>query len=166
MKIFRNRFGAALALLAAALMPASAMATTVITGQQSQTNTVFYDVEALTSAYSNSTTTASDVTGMTTTVPATIGTSAYQYVEVCWNAQVAKATATTGSISVVVNGVSQSTSTRTVQVTAGQPIAACYYMQRPTDAAFVVKLQGVSGDTNAFSVSQAQMSVRVIFTLV
>lgn len=163
-----NRIGAGLALLAASLMVAApAMATPVVTGQQTQPNTVFYDVEALTSAYSNSTTTASTVTGLTTTVPATIGTSATQYLEVCWNVQAAKATAGSGSLQLLVNGVLQTTSVRTIQTASGStPAMACHYMARPVDGAFAVTLQGVSSDTNAFSVSQGMFMVRVFFTLI
>jgi hypothetical protein len=57
-----------------------------------------------TAGYTNATTSATDITGATCALPAYDGDYSKQYIEVCFNADVTKATATTGAIGVYVNG--------------------------------------------------------------
>lgn len=164
MRTIKTIFAGALALIAATIaFPTSALAQTIVTGQQTQSNNIWYQTQQVSATYTNSTTTASDVTDLSVTVPASIIAPGYQFVEACYTVQASKATATTGSTSLLVNGVAQASAGRTIPVTTGATMAACHYVARPTAAAFAVTVRGVSGDTNAFTITQGSLSVRVFF---
>jgi hypothetical protein len=126
-------------------------------------NNMVVCVADATAGYTNATTSATDITGATCALPAYDGDYSKQYIEVCFNADVTKATATTGAIGVYVNGALVTASKRFTTSAAGQAdLAGCYAAQRASGAAQTVKLQGVSGDTNTFTVSNAQMRVNII----
>lgn len=115
--------------------------------------------------YTNATTTYTDIPGAAILIPATNKPwSGKQFIETCYYADVQKATATTGNIQVVANGAAIAPSRRAVASAAGQnTISLCYRVARSSALAQTVKLQGVSGDTNTFTVSNLQMTVRVLF---
>jgi hypothetical protein len=126
-------------------------------------NSMVVCVADATAGYTNSTATPSDITGATCSLPAYDGDYSKQYIETCYNADVTKSTATTGAIGVYVNGALVTASKRFATSAAGQSdIAGCYTAARSSGAAQTVKLQGVSGDTNLFTVSNAQFAVRII----
>jgi hypothetical protein len=126
-------------------------------------NSMVVCVSDATAGYTNSTTTPSDITGATCAVPAYDGDYSKQYIEVCFNADVTKATATTGAIGVFVNGALVTASKRYSTSAAGQAdLSGCYAVARSSGAAQTVKLQGVSGDTNLFTVANCQFAVRII----
>lgn len=164
MRIFKN-FGAALALLTAALLPVAATATTIVTAQNAQETVQFASTVDVTSNYTNATTTASDVTGLSITVPAAYYSSAGNFYRVCYWADAVKATATSGTLTVNVNGSDVANTARQTQSSAGrQSVNNCYVAARPTDSSFIVKLRGVSADTNALTVyAGSQMSVEVFY---
>lgn len=113
--------------------------------------------------YTNATTSPTDITGLTVTVPATTGDFSKQTFEVCYSAAASKATSTTGSISVLFSGTADATFTRAVTFgAANNSLSGCFYKARATASAVIIKLQGVSGDTAAFTVSEAQLRVGVI----
>lgn len=146
-------------MLSLGLVP-QAMATEIIGQTNYLPNEKLDAVESLTSAYANTTITASDLTGMTYTVPATNSNYSKQFFRVCWNADVTKSTATTGSISVNISGTIDALSTRFSASSAGRnTIGGCYVIQRATASAVTIKLQGVSADTNNFAVTNAQMEI-------
>lgn len=70
---------------------------------------------------------------------------------------------TTGTIQIVSNGSALTASRRTIASAAGAgEISLCYIFARPVATSMIVKLQGVSGDTNTFTVSNMQMTVEVL----
>lgn len=165
MKLF-NRIGAALALVAASLMVCAvpASATTIITPTSAQETVVAAGTVDVTTNYTNSTTTASDVTGLSITVPATIY-SGNQFYRACYWLDAVKATATSGTVTLNVNGSDVTNSARQTQSPARrQTMNTCFVGPRPTDASFIVKLRGVSEDTNTLTIyAGSQMSVEVFY---
>lgn len=160
---------ACLALAAASLMTASPlMAADVVPmrAAERQENQVHVAVVSQDSApYTNSTTTASDIPGLTVTVPQ--GRKAdlsRMFYRVCYFADASKATSTNGAINVVVNGTTVTAATRQLQFGAGRSsLTSCHVGTRPTLSPFIIKLQGVSGDTAAFTINAAQMRVEVFY---
>lgn len=162
--------GFALAALACIGLATPALADNIAITAQSGTVLRFAHADA-TANYTNATTSATDIAAATVTVPSTrypiTGTSASssgvaQYVKACYTADATKATATTGTITLLVDGVSYAAAARSIGVMRGT-LAACAYVARPVATALVVKLQGVSGDTNTFTVHNAQLSVEVLY---
>jgi hypothetical protein len=126
-------------------------------------NNMVVCVSDATAGYTNSTATPSDITGATCAVPAYDGDYSKQYIETCFNADVTKATATNGAIGVFVNGALVTASKRFATSAAGQSdLSGCYTVARSSGAAQTVKLQGVSADTNLFTVANCQFAVRII----
>lgn len=115
--------------------------------------------------YSNATTTATIVASASGTtavsVPATTFDYTKQHIRVCYGVQATKATSTTGSVSVFVNGAVLASSTRTIGVVSA-PISSCTTIVRSSAAAQTVSLYGVSGDTAAFTISAAYIEVWII----
>lgn len=163
MKSIRNYF-AALALMAGALFVSAAPAQ-VVTPKMFGTTATFEGTVDATPAYSNATTTYTAIPGASIAVPATNKPwSGKQFIETCYWADATKATSTTGTIQVVANGAAIVASRRTIASAAGQNnIGLCYRVARSSGAAQTVSLQGVSGDTAAFTVANLQMTVRVLF---
>lgn len=121
---------------------------------------------AATAGYTNATTSYTDITGASVTVPATRGDPSLQYFRVCYWADVTKATSTTGTIQVVANGAAITASRRTVASAAGQTsVSECYTVARASAASSTIKLQAVSGDTATFTIANLQMEVSIIRTL-
>lgn len=161
MKFFRSILSA-LALTCLSVTPA--LAGPVFTpGAAYIPNSMVVCVADATAGYTNSTATPSDITGATCSLPAYDGDYSKQYIEVCFNADVTKSTATNGSIGVYANGALITASKRASTSAAGQAdLSGCYTVARSSGAAQTVKLQGVSGDTNLFTVALCQFSVRII----
>jgi hypothetical protein len=169
MKRFLTFGLAALACVGLALSGPATATSLAITG--SQPTVTHFGVADATANYTNSTTTPSDIAAATITVPKTNrsitgnqgnASGVTQMVKVCYSADAGKVTSTTGTITVLVNGVSLAVASRTIGIMRGT-LAACALVARPVATSFVVKLQGVSGDTAAFTVYNATMSVEVLY---
>lgn len=144
----------ALPALAADVVPVGARADVVLSK----------GVVSATANYTNATTSASDITGATITVPATKYAIDKQYYRACYWADAGKGTATNGTVQLFVNGSQVSAADRQVQSSAGRGvISICYVGARPTASSFIVKLRGVSGDTNTFTVYNAQLQVEAFY---
>lgn len=84
----------------------------------------------------------------------------YTYIKVDWSADVIKATTTTGTCAVYVNGAVVAASSRTIDVAAKQGvISGSYTVANTVSGAQTVKLQCKSGDTAVLTVNTAQMAV-------
>lgn len=119
-----------------------------------------------TANYTNATTSYTDIAGTEVTVPATSRDYALQFLKVCWWATATKATSTTGTVRVYANGAGIAASAKTVTFgAANDSIGGCYFVARSSAAAQTVKLQGVSGDTEALTVANAQIAVSIVQTL-
>lgn len=118
-----------------------------------------------TPAYSNATTSYTAIPGASVTIPVTNKAWAgKQFIEACYWADATKATSTTGTIQVVANGAAIPASRRSIASSAGQNnISLCYRVARASGLAQTVSLQGVSGDTAAFTIANLQFTVRVLF---
>ncbi|WP_420381694.1 hypothetical protein [Novosphingobium sp.] len=174
--LFRRCTTATLATLASVALlclPSVAMADNISPVGFLPTTTVFGVADAV-AGYTNSTTTASDITGATLTIPKStkplVGntsggpTGIASALRLCYYADAGKATSTTGTINLVVNGVTIANAARQINFNAARgDAAACYVMARPVATSFVVKLQGVSGDTAAFTVYNAQLTAEVLY---
>lgn len=167
MKLFRSIVAlASLACLSLA-SPAALAAPVASPGGTYIPNQMVVCIADATAGYTNSTVTPSDITGASCALPATNDNFSLQFIEVCFNADVTKSTATTGAIGVFVNGALVANSKRFATSAAGQSdLSGCFTAQRSSGAAQTVKLQGVSGDTNLFTVSNVQFKVSIIQTLV
>lgn len=165
MRNLKTIFALALALVAASFAAPPLSATTVIASAAAQESTLAFGVVNVTSDYTNATTSATDVTGLSITVPATNYAIGAQFYRVCWTLDTLKATATTGNIVANVNGSDVTGSARYTATGAGRVSNAnCFVGARPTASAFVVKLRGVSADTNALTVyAGGQMTVEVFY---
>lgn len=85
------------------------------------------------------------------------------YIHVSFSMDVSKATATTGSCGVFVNGAELAKTTRTVSSAASQvSMNGDFYIPNSTTGVQTVKLQCKSGDTNVFTVTNAHMIVEEI----
>jgi hypothetical protein len=158
----------AVALLCTTGLATPAFATDVIntTADNYSPNLHFYCVTNATAGYTNATTTPSDITGASCAVPAFNGDFAKSFIRTCFWADATKSTATTGAIGVYVNGALVTASKRFIASAAGQgTISGCYTVARSDGSAQTVKLQGVSGDTNTFTVSQLVLEVTALRTL-
>lgn len=165
-KLLRNSLGlAAAGLIACMSMFGTAQATILFPNNIDYVPNVRLDgINALTSAYANATTTATDLVGTEVTLPATRADFTKQYIRVCWSADATKSTSTTGAVGVYVNGALQAASQRYIASAAGRgAIGGCFTVQRSSAVSQVVKLQGVSGDTASFAVTTAQISVERVF---
>lgn len=155
---------ATFALAALGLGAPLANAANVVPSQKTQQNVLFWETDAA-GTYSNSTVTPTDVTDLTVTLPATTVPIARQYIETCFSADVTKATSTSGSLTVNISGSDVAASARQVQSASGRTtMASCFTVARATAASVIVKLRGVSGDTALFTVHNAQMTVRLLYT--
>lgn len=170
MKKLLSSFAAGLACLSLAFTSAPAMADNISMTRADPTVLQFGTVDA-TANYTNATTSATDIAAATLTIPATtrpiLGTSASssgvaQYIRACYTADAGKATATTGTITLLIGGVSYAAAARTIGVTRAT-LQACAYVARAAKTATIVKLQGVSGDTNTFTVYNANLTVEVLY---
>lgn len=155
----------ALASLGLILTPmASLSATDVVAARSGQETMLAGGVVTATANYTNATTSASDIAGATITIPATNYSIARQFYRACFYADAGKATATNGTIGLSVNGSAVTAAARQIQSSAGRgSMVSCYVGARPTASAFVVKLTGVSGDTNTFTVYNAVLDVEVFY---
>lgn len=164
MRAFRSIIAAfsAAAMLAMSMLAITTPAQAQIAATAVQESVTSSAVVTATANYANSTTSATDIAGATVTVPRTLIPG--QFYRVCYWADAGKATSTTGTIGLNVNGSAVTAAARQIASTAGRgTIAMCYVAARPTNSAFIVKLTGVSGDTAAFTVYNAQMSVQSFF---
>lgn len=155
-----------IALVAAALLGCLALA-----GPASATHTIPTDpynvdfrlegVADATAASTFATTSLADLAGATVTMPSIgIRDFAGDYAYVCYTADVIKATATTGSLEVWINGAVVAKTLRTVDTAAkNTTIGGCWLLALSAGTSNVVKLQGKSGDTNTFTVNQAELTV-------
>lgn len=148
------------------LIAAPLSAATVVAGAGAE-NSLFVQTVDATANYTNATTTASDVTGLSVSVPARPWVAlGAQYYRACVYADAGKGTATNGTLTVNVNGADVAASARQIQSAAGRGIInVCFTGARPTASAFTVKVRGVSGDTNTFTVYNAQMKVELFYIL-
>lgn len=165
-----NRFitGLLMAGLLALGVASPAFATDVIntTADNYSPNISVLCVTNATAGYTNSTVTPSDITGASCAVPAFNGDFAKGFIRTCFYADATKATATTGAIGVFVNGALVTASKRFISSAAGQgDLQGCYTVARADGNAQTVKLQGVSGDTNLFTVANLVMEVSTLRTL-
>lgn len=166
MKMLKN-LGLALIASCAALglgIAPVAQAADVIGSTKGQENILFYQVVD-SGAYSNSTVTPSDVTGLTVTIPATKVPISRQFIRACVYAAASKATSTTGTLTVNVSGSDIAASARSIASAAGAgTITTCHVVPRATEAAVIVKMRGVSADAAAFTVTAgAQFHVEVVY---
>lgn len=163
----KNLLGWALAAFALIAMPiaASAAVITAPLGRYAP-GLVLIGINSATAAYTNATTSYTDITGTSIEIPATRGDYSLQFVRVCWAATATKATSTTGTVRVYANGAGIAASAKTVTFgAANDSLGGCYTVARSSGAAQTVKLQGVSGDTAALTVANAQIEVYIIQTL-
>lgn len=167
-----SSIAAGIACLALALTPTIAAADNLsITNFQPAI--LHYAHADATGGYTNATTTPSDIPGATVTVPLTkrplVGNSSggaaavVQFYKVCYTADVTKATATSGSINLVVNAATVTNAQRTSAVIGKNSLNGCWVGARPVATSFVIKLQGVSADSNTFTVTTAEMTVEVFY---
>lgn len=92
------------------------------------------------------------------TVPA--GTAKDDLIKITWSADVIKATSTTGTCAVYVNGAVVAASARTIDVAAKQGvIGGTLMVVNSTVGTQTVKLQCKSGDTAVFTVNNAHLIV-------
>lgn len=167
MKKFHTYLSAALAALAVGGLALSApvAATTIVATKGFGPNVSSYGVVDVTTNYTNATTSASDVTGLTVTVPKTIyGVLGNQFYRACVYADAGKATATSGTLTINVNGSDVTASAKQVQSAAGRStVSFCHVGARPTLNSFIVKVRGVSADTNVFTVyAGSQLTVETL----
>jgi len=163
-QLFKHTLGAALAMIASLAMPFAALAQTVLVTPTP--NAVNYTSTGITNGaanYTNSTTTASNIVSLT--VPATRGPgTAGEIVEACFVGDAVKATATSGTVTFVVNGTPGAA--YQIASTAGRSeLSPCYWVARPTNGSFTVAVTGVSADTNTFTVYGSQLKVQTWFVL-
>jgi hypothetical protein len=60
--------------------------------------------------------------------------------------------------------VSAAAASRQISSASGRgDAAACFVTARPVATSYVIKLQGVSGDTNAFTVYNAELTVEELY---
>ncbi len=164
MKNFLHNIVALLALASVALCGPAFAAATVISGPGLgyAPNLYYYGsvVGDFSTPYTNSTTTPTTLTAMSVSVPATKRPFALQYICARWSVDATKATATTGSVTLVVNGAADANTTRYTASGAGRnTISGQYCVQRSSAALQTVSLQGVSADTNALTVNAAYLEV-------
>lgn len=153
----------ALALMAVTLLaPYQASAQAIVATRSSPENPIANGTVGVSADYTNATVTASDVTGLSITLPATQYSIANQFYRACYSVDALKATATSGTLTLNVNGSDVAVTARFVQFAGGREgHSLCYTAARPTAAAFIVKLRGVSADTNVFTVyAGGQLSVQ------
>lgn len=167
MKKFLTYLSGALAALAVGglTLTAPVSATTIVSSKGFGPNVSSYGVADVTTNYTNATTSASDVTGLTVTVPKTIyGVLGNQFYRACVYADAAKATGTSGTLTINVNGSDVTASAKQVQFGAGRSaVSFCHVGPRPTTSSFVVKVRGVSADTSVFTVyAGSQLSVETL----
>lgn len=118
------------------------------------------------------TTSYADLTGATVSFvptnndPTTAGRSALatptaDLIEVTWNLDVVKATATTGTCALYANGAVIAASARTVDFAAkNTTISETWVVANTTVGTQTIKLQCKSGDTNVFTVNFGMIAVK------
>jgi hypothetical protein len=147
--------------LAACAISAPATAQVIATNPGYIPNQAFEGVANLSNtAYTNATTTATILPGTALTVPATQFDPAGRLIQVCYSADVTKATSGTGAVGVAQDGVPIVASYRFSGFNGGRSVVAnCYAFFRASQAATVISLYAVSSDTASFAVQNAQMIV-------
>lgn len=125
-------------------------------------------------AYSNATTSYTDVTGSAITYTPTIndctasgrvlniGQSRACLIKVTWSFDVTKATATTGNCGVYVNGAFVTASARYASSTLRQTIGGVLVVPNTVAGTQTIKMQCVSADTNAITVNNGHVLVEEI----
>lgn len=115
-----------------------------------------------------STTSFANVTGVSITfnpvidpnAPATAGFIATDILQIEWSADVSKVTATNGTCGVFVNGAQLAKSQRSANFAGAQEtIGGVFYVLNTTTGQQTITLQCKSGDTNAFTVNNAELAV-------
>lgn len=106
------------------------------------------------------TTSYADLPAATVTMPAVTYDNAGDYAYVCYSADVIKATTTTGTLAIWINGAVVAKTARTIDVAAKQgTMGGCFTLALTAQTANIVKLQGKSGDTATFTVNNAELTV-------
>lgn len=175
MKTFLRTLGASLAALCLlASLASPSVAAVVLLPGLSGTTTPNYRLVAfgdVTAGYSNATTSYTDVTGssFTYTPPRNDCTAAGQVlfggqsyaclIRVVWSFDVTKATATTGNCGVFINGAIVAASIRTATNPNRQAIGGVLVVANTVVGTQTIKMQCVSGDTNAFTVNLGHVIV-------
>jgi hypothetical protein len=137
-----------------------------VTANKPQFTVLHEQVQSITAASANSTTSLADIPGVSFSVPITNKNYNNQFVEVCYYASATKATSTTGTIGVYANGAEITASERSITSAAGiSTMASCYVVARSSAAAQTVKLQFKSGDTAAFTINNGQVRYRMLYVL-
>lgn len=121
----------------------------------------------LSTPYTNSTTGYTDVTGATVAIkawPGDIGGGASSYPQqlwfVCYAIDGSKATSTSGTVGIFVNGALDADTVQTGTFAAGHiSVGGCYSIPNTLATAQTIKLQAKSGDTAAFTINQASLTV-------
>lgn len=123
------------------------------------------------SAYSNATTSYTDVTGSSFTYTPTIndcttagrvlniGATRACLLKITWSFDVTKATATTGSCAVYVNGAVVAASARFAASALRQTIAGVLVVPVTVVGTQTIKMQCISADTNALTVNNGHVVV-------
>lgn len=162
--------GAAFALaLAASFSPAEAQ----VSGANRVANYRLWAVKDATASQTFATTSYADLAAATTSfTPFADPNAIYapgsfvptDWIHVSFSMDVQKATATTGTCGIFVNGALLAKTARTVNSGAGQvAMNGDFYIPNTTTGTQTVKLQCKSGDTNVFTVNNAHMVVEEIF---
>lgn len=155
---------AAMMTLAAIVAPVPALAGDLVALSRTDMTTIASAIDDATAAYTNATTSYTDIAGVSFSVPATLKQYSKQYIRVCYFADATKATATTGIIGVYANGAIIAASERAIASSAGRStMSSCYVVARSSAAAQTVKLQAKSGDTNIFTIAQLQASFELLY---
>jgi hypothetical protein len=178
LKTFLRTLGASLAALCilAASMPQANAAVALVAAQNQYTtpNVRLVAFGDITGGYSNATTSYTDVTGssFTYTPPRNDCTTAGQVlfigqsyaclIKVTWSFDVTKATATTGSCAVFVNGAVVANSARFASSAARQTIGGVLVVANTVVGTQTIKMQCISADTNALTVTNGHVVVEDI----
>lgn len=119
----------------------------------------------LSTPYTNSTTSYTDITGASVSVPVwnggiSGGTDQTQGFFACYTVDGSKATSTNGTVALYVNGAVDTDTVQTGTFAAGHAsLGGCWYVANTLATAQTIKLQAKSGDTAAFTVNQAALTV-------
>jgi hypothetical protein len=176
MKSFLRSLSGALAaacILAGTLASSPAMAVVALSNASSRVSTMDSKIIAYgdVSAYSNATTSYTDVTGSNFTYTPTvndcttagrvlnIGATRACYLKVTWSFDVTKATATTGSCAVFANGAVIAASARFAASTLRQTIGGVLVVPVTVVGTQTIKMQCISADTNALTVNNGHVVV-------
>lgn len=165
---FYTRLGLGLALAAATLGLAScegayaaATSRTSLDPVASNSYLEGWSIPDLGTPYSNSTTSYTDV-GASVAVPdwaTKFGDYSGSFIA-CYSVQASKATSTTGSVGVYINGALDTDTVRTGTFGQAEVLDGCFGVARGSSgAAQTIKLQAKSGDSAAFTITSASLIV-------